>query len=498
MTQGPLRRDQGVTAWDYRLPLVLTMAASVVLSLVSMHYSPILNRDGMMYIHLARLIGDGRLDSALALFDWPFFPALLAALKALLPLPLIHIAYGTSLLFAALTTWMLVVLMHRAVPTGNIWWAVLLALSLPATDQYRPDVLRDWPAWFFMLLSVWVYLRYSAGHAWRWALAFSVTVLVGALFRLEVAVIAAPLFLLSLFERGYGWRERIRLFALPLVAGVLLLGLLVIEGGRFSHRLWDYWNTVNPLVIYDGFRQSGDALADAVLNRFSRDYGAAILAVGLLVLIPTKLIHFLFGLLLPYALERRHGAIDGGPALRVYRWLAWTWLLLVTVFLLRNYYASSRYLVPLMLFLMPFLYLGLVRLRERTAHRGLWALLVFLIVLHGLSAAIATRGPEKLAIREAGTWAGEHLPADDRVYINNGQVNFYSGRPYFRGSSNKILAPQEVHSDWQVLAVRRADEAKTRQRLDNEYQLLERFDSEGSEVVLVFEKLAVNSQPAAQ
>lgn len=46
----------------------------------------------------------------------------------------------------------------------------------------------------------------------------------------------------------------------------------------------------------------GDALAGAVLNEYSEPYGAAILAVGLLI---------------PYALPRHHGPIKGVPESRV-------------------------------------------------------------------------------------------------------------------------------------------------------------------------------------
>src|SRR5699024_3287203 len=129
--------------------------------------------------------------------------------------------------FAALTSCMMVLLLHRLLPGRSIWWAVLVALSLPATNQYRPDVLRDWPAWFFMLLSVWVYLRYVASPRWGWALLFSLSVLLAALCRLDAAVVAAPLCLLSLRESRLGWRDRLRLFAVPLLVALVLLGVML-------------------------------------------------------------------------------------------------------------------------------------------------------------------------------------------------------------------------------------------------------------------------------
>lgn len=472
------------------LPLTVTLLASVALSLAAMHYSPIIDRDGMFYINLAQMISEGRVDQALGRFDWPFYSALLAGLKTLLPFSLIHIAHALSVVFAALTCWMLVLLLYRLVPDRSIWWAVLVALCLPATNQYRPEVLRDWPAWFFMLLSVWIYLRYVASPRWRWALLFSLSVLMSALWRLDAAVIAAPLFLLSLFEPRLDWRARLRLCVVPIMVAVALVGQLIADPSHLTHRLVKYWRIINPFAIYEGFKQSGDTLAEAVLSPFSESYGATVLFVGLLALIPIKMIQVLFGLMLPYALERCHGPMESVPGLRIYRWLAGAWLLLVTVFLMRNYYVSTRYLVPLTLFLLPFLYVAMLRLHQRNPSRRLWAVLIFLIVLHGISGAIATRGAEKLAIKQAGYWVAENLPGGEQVYINDGQVSFYAhGAYFFSGSPEKIRPPEQVDSRWQVLKIRPRNEARIKQVLAERYRLIKRFDS-GGVVVLVFEKRA--------
>lgn len=476
------------SARPYGPALVVTLLGSVLLSLAAIHYSPILDRDGMLYINVAELIGDGHLDQALALFDWPFYSAFMAALEAVLPVSMSHVAYAVSVVFAALASWMLVLLLHRLTPDKSIWWAVLTALSFSAFNEYRPGVLRDWPAWFFMLLSIWLYLRYSQSRAWSWAVCFFLAVLIGALFRLETGVILVPLFLLSLFERGARWRDRLRLFVIPIVIGALGVGVLLSDSDGLSRRLWGYLNTINPALIYEGFIRSGDALADAVLNQFSEDYGAAVLLFGLLILIPIKLLHYLFAMMLPGILARRHGSLRFDGDLRVYGTLALTWLAVVVLFLWRHYFLSTRYLVPLMVCLLPFLYVGMMRLTEHRVRGWVWGILIFLILLQGLSGAISTRGQEKLAIREAGEWARENLPSDERVYINNGQINFYSGRPYFRGDSDKIRPPEQVDSRWQVLMVDRDEEVTTKDKLEQRYRLIQRFDTGGSDLVLVFEK----------
>lgn len=466
--------------------LIFTVVASFAISLVSIHFSPILNRDGMMYIRLAELIGQGDVDEAVALFDWPFFSGLLFFLEKISPVSILAVAYGVSLFFAAMVSVMLVLLMQRVSPEQNIWWAVLIALSFPVTNEYRPDVLRDWPAWSFMLMSVWAYLRYVDRPVWSSAVTFSFSLVLAALFRLESAIVIAPLFFLAIREPALGWRDRCRFFLLPaLLALLAIIALLAQEVGP-SERVIRYWSAVNPLAIYEGLQKSGEVLAEGVLPTFSEDYGTQIFATGLLVIIPLELMHYLFALLIPWFLTRRHRDQFFSERLRVYVWLTMTWLLVGVLFLLRSYYLSSRYLVPMMLFMLPVLYAGVCQLRCRTKNRWLWGGLVFLIVLHGASAAIATRAMEKLSVKQAGRWVSENLPRNESVYINDGQVSFYAGRPYFRGSSDKIKPAEEVESQWQVRIVRRRDSEPLTEALKGAYRLIKVFDTGGDEVVMVF------------
>lgn len=467
-----------------RLPLIATLLASLALSLIALYFAPLMNRDGMLYVTVARVFDQQGLKAALALFDWPFYSILLLALHKILPFSLSTLAYGITLVFSALTTWMLVVLLHREAPARSIWWAVLVALCCPVLNPYRTSVLRDWPAWFFALLAVWCFLRYGDRRRWGWALGFPASVALAALFRLEMVILVAPLGLLMLCDRRLSLADKARFVALP---GILVVGLfaaLLGDVGGIGHRAWDYLNTIDPLSLYRTLQGASQRLAAAILNQFSRDHAMLVLVVGMLALIPAKVIQSLGVMLIPRVCEGWKGIRLKTDGASVYTWLILAWLVMVSAFLLQSYFLSVRYIVPMMLFMMPALYLAMLRI-ERPFW---WRLMLFAVIVQGISGAIATRGHEKLYLIDAGHWVGSHVPAD-ALYSNDGRLAFYAGLPYFKPEDPRVVPVQQVHADWLALSTDRDEEAALRRTLANRYQLVRRFVSDGGGgEVLIFHK----------
>lgn len=461
-------------------PAVVTLSGSLILSMISIHFSPLINRDGMLYIRVAELITNGETEQALTLFNWPFLSFGLAALAKVLPVSLLGLAYAITLVFSALATWLLVLLLQRGSNEENIWWAVFFALCFTGFNEYRPSVLRDWPAWLFMLSAVWFFLNYLEKARWLDALLFFLSITLGAAFRLEAAAMVVPLSLLLLYKRGFRSAESWCFFAPPLLLMVGGLAVLASDGEGLGGRLGQYLSIINPLTIVEQFGVAASALAGAVLNEFSREFARPVLFFGLLSMIPVIVLRFLWLPLLLFAAERRHGKVVSGDFASVFFWLAVTWLLIDSIYLLRHFFLSSRYLVPLMMFMLPFLYGAFLGVKRRIDSRAVWYGLLFLLVMQALSANIATRGRDKLAIIESGAWLERHVPTDASVHINDGRVSFYAGRGYF--SDEEVTAIDE-NSDWNVIYVDAEEEQDVLDRIEN-YRLVKRFHS-ADEVILV-------------
>lgn len=494
MTSSESTEPPAPPAPPLRLPLAVTLLASLALSLIAIYFAPVMNRDGMLYITVARVFDHDGFKAALALFDWPFYSILLCALHKVLPFSMSVLAYGITLVFSALTTWVLVLLLHREAPGRSIWWAVLIALCCPVLNPYRTSVLRDWPAWFFTLLAVWSYLRFHDRRYWGWAVGFAASVILAAVFRLEMVILVVPLGLLMLCDRRLSTADKARFVALP---GILVVGLfaaLLGDVGGMGHRAWDYANHVDPFAVYRTLQQASQRLAAAILNQFSREHAMLVLVAGMLALIPAKVIQSLGVMLIPRLCEGWKGIRFKGAGQSVYPWLILAWLVMVSVFLLQSYFLAVRYIVPMMLFMMPGLYLAMMRIERRFW----WRLMLFAVIVQGVSGAIATRGHEQLYLIDAGHWVGSHVPAD-ALYSNDGRVAFYAGLPYFKPEDPRVVPVRRVHADWLALSTDRDREAALLRTLAGRYQLVRRFVSDGgSGEVLIFHKNGMGSgQPVS-
>ena len=138
-------------------PVVLAFAGSLLLHLVAISGTVIVNRDAALYLHIARQVVELGPGAAQAHFDWPWFSLLIAGTHVLLGLPFETAAYLWCVLFMGGTCALLVAICQRYV-AGSGYWACLVVLSIPACNQLRDDILREFGFWFFCVLALWLAL----------------------------------------------------------------------------------------------------------------------------------------------------------------------------------------------------------------------------------------------------------------------------------------------------------------------------------------------------
>ena len=123
-------------------PASLAFVASLLLSAVAISGTILVGRDAAFYLHIAEQVLEQGPGVARALFDWPWFSVLLAGTHWLLGLPLEQAAYLWCALFMAGICALLVAITERAF-SGSGYWACLVVLSVPAFNQFRYDILRE-------------------------------------------------------------------------------------------------------------------------------------------------------------------------------------------------------------------------------------------------------------------------------------------------------------------------------------------------------------------
>ena len=148
---------------------VMAFLGSLILSLLAFYSDPVINRDGMLYIDMARSIAEhgGNVEQ----FNWPFFSYFLAGVISISPFSDTVTSMMVVSLFSAGATALLAVLLGSMTAKRFVFLAVLVALAFPGFNDNRAQILRDWPAWFFSLGAIYAVIRFDETLRWRYALA---------------------------------------------------------------------------------------------------------------------------------------------------------------------------------------------------------------------------------------------------------------------------------------------------------------------------------------
>ena len=170
-------------------PVYVTIALSLLLSWLAAH-GRLVNRDGILYLDIARMIVEDGYAEAAKYGDLTFLPLLIAGLSYVLPLDYETIAKLLNAFFMAGACALLVAIVRRNAPEAA-WFAVLVVLAMPAYNQYRNEILREYGFWFFSLLGFWYSMRGSERLGWQDALKIQAVLMLAAFLTVVFSVFSA-------------------------------------------------------------------------------------------------------------------------------------------------------------------------------------------------------------------------------------------------------------------------------------------------------------------
>lgn len=404
----------------------MTFVVSLLLSWVATQ-SKLINRDGIYYLDTARTILEEGIGAAMRVGEWNFFPLLVAALAATTPLNVGDAAYFLNALLLAGTCALLVAWIRHREPAAA-WVAVLVVLAMPAYNQYRSDILREYGFWFFSIASFWLAMRWHETSRWRDALASQLALVIAMLFRLEAAVffLALALWQLGAAPRGVRLWRASTICAAPIfftfIAAVLVGTSLVELPARYSY----YLQAANPLQKLALFQGASERFFEHVLViKYSREEAAYVLFFGLLSIIPVKFINLLGFLAVPlaYLLYKQPSRA------MLARWqpLPWAFLvyaLMLAAFVTHQFFLSARYVSMLNLLVVPVATAGFTLLAARFPR---WKILMFALAGTMLVANVVSLSPRQTHIVAAGRWLAEQTEETPRVCLDSARIAYYAG-----------------------------------------------------------------------
>jgi 4-amino-4-deoxy-L-arabinose transferase-like glycosyltransferase len=479
-------------------PVRAAFVASLLLSWIALSGS-LINRDGIFYVDAARAM----LEQGFALqrdgIDWQFLSMLMAGLSAVTGIAPETAGHLLDAVFLAGACGLVVTITRRRAPEAA-WAACLVVLAMPAYNQYRHEILREYGFWFFCLLAFWLAMRWQDAPRWREAIACQLAIGLAALFRLEAVAFYPALMLWQVFSAPAGQRLRrvMMLGSLPL-AGATLAGLLVGSGVvALPHRVGFYLEAANPLHKLQLLGEAAARMSGSVLGKYSREEAAYVLFFGLLSIIPVKFLKMAGVFVVPLAY-----AFIARPARTVLsRWqpLPWAFFIYVLVlvaFVTHQFFLVGRYVSLLNLLAVPVAAAGLALLMQRFP-RWKWPMVA--LALATMLANVVSLSPRKTHIVEAGRWLGANAHDAARVGVDNARLAYYAGWRASQAASleRPALAQALASGRVEMVAIEapRKDADAEKWLADHGLQAVQRFANKAGDAVIIAVPAPAQASPS--
>lgn len=425
-----------------RLPEYSLRATYLLGFLISLFFSfvalknVVINPDGLCYVLSAEKFQMGSLKEAMGFCtqaNWPFYAILLAVISPLLHLSLEQSAYLLNAIFDAgiIIVFMMVLRLLTTHPR-IILLGLFTIVCAHDFNSVRDNIIRDHGYWLFQLLSLFFLLRYIKEQRLFFAINWAIALLVASLFRIEGLVFFGLLPAFLLFSEK-NQLKRFFTLAAPLLLLLLIMPALYFFYGGFTERVAvSFYKMQHSLeLIANQFSLIKNTLTSNILTQDSlRD--ATLVALLLLIVwylitamsqlswVYTGLILFAGKIKLP--IKKDHLIVLIGYLL--------VNLIITSAFFAIHLFLSKRYLMAqsfiLMLFV-PFAVNYIIENKTIPLRKSLLTIIFAWVLLANFHVIFWKKIPHYY-LREAGSWIGQFIPANQSIFSNDEVVLYYANR----------------------------------------------------------------------
>lgn len=428
---------------------VITLIGAVIASWEIYLQHGNINDDSVLYLEVARVISSGNWKKALELYPWPLYPALIASVHLATGLALQASAHLLSIVLFALTLFSFgrLLKLSGGNKTTLIAGCLLLLSSTLIICKILPSIMREQGFWAFNLLSLMFFLKFYQDKRITNGLAWSMSALIAALFRVEGFTFLAllPLILLTDSREPFGLRLKHLIVANAIF---LMIGFTLALALFFTDiRLNNIGRLQDPLLALEnvytqlshGLIDKAHLMGDQVLGSFLADYAMMGLLLTLVAIIINKIGvatgWFALGICL---LRKKIGPTQlADDAKKLIFWAASLHLLNILIVLLANFLLPSRLAIPVSFLVIWVAAFSLSKIyydwrsgkiKQKTHKLLLWlfAGLILFKILWNLS----FNDPNQDYEIEATTWIKTHLPLNANIFYDDARLRYYADASY--------------------------------------------------------------------
>lgn len=446
---------------------VSAILLSGILTAFAVSHRSVLNADGLCYLLSAEQFTQSGLKQAMQLCGqaaWPFYSVLLAMIARVSTLPLEHTAFVLNAMFDATSVLFFVMIIRVLTPNPRI--ALLGLLTILCAHDFnsvRDIVVRDHGYWMGYLASLYFFLRYAKEKQTVLMIAFSLSILIASLFRIEGLVFFFLVPLSTLLLPGT-LTERLKSLLLcyvphALIVGVALIALfffadqLTIYSGRLPDALSKIQQSVSLIVTH--FQAAKTNLLQHVLTiEAARDATlvmALLLIVWYLVTVITQFSLLYTGLFF-VSMMRSVKIAKRNEWVILLTYLAIN-VLITSSFFAIYFFLSKRYLMAQSFILMLCVPFAINYLFEKKGmvYKKTILLAVFAWMLLANQHVFYASQDSHRYLQEAGQWVAKFVPQQDTFYTNDEFVLYYSGlshADFFKTMTQYQVMSNAPSRDW--------------------------------------------------
>lgn len=416
-----------------------------------------INVDSLLYFESARLISIGEWKQAIAIYNWPFYSAIIALLHKVTGISIQYSAQVWNVLFYTITVFSFSKLIQLA-GGGKLTMAcgVFLLVSSPyISGSVLPMLLRDQGFWAAYLTSVVFFIQFYRTQKTSDALLWQLSVIIAVLFRIEAISYLALLPVTLLLNKGFTFNERIKQFLkinlIPAVGFILLfVAVLLIPSISLDDfgRLHEVFRllTSQGAHIADAFNSKAGEMAKLLgqdLDEFGL-FGVIVTLLAIFILKVLKLISLpVIGL---YILTHRQvKAAFISWQMKQDAQMIFSVLLAISSMnalasITRSFVLSGRYIIAIGLITFIFGAFCLAQLiqslQSNLLSRRSHKIILFMIVTVLSVTLINNFKPKEPGYnheREAVDYIQSRHIQMDQVYYTTQKTIYYAGLPYHRG-----------------------------------------------------------------
>jgi hypothetical protein len=382
----------------------------------------------------------------------------------------------------------------------------LIILSHPQLHHYQHYIVRGFGYWAFSLLALLNFIRFYKHLKWRHALGWGIFISIAILFRPEGLVICCFGPLVLLFRKGTGiWNKfgnTLKAYSFNIIAiSIIIVWWLNIPNRDIAQlgRLSEFWNQLqNGLILLSAnINEKAAIISQTVLPDYSKKWDLTMVISGLSGIYLYKLVETLWPvhtLLFGHAFWKRLMPVEGGLK-RIIIYFTILNLTIPAIFLGQQFFISYRFLMPASLLLLlwtPFSlhYIMQKWLDKKTVFKNNFVFpilaLAFLIMF---VYAFIPPNQSKAYIVSAGTWLKYNMPQQSKLYTNNSQLSYYTGKKFIKWDVfDNLTIPQWSSDDFVALKTHKKYYEKIKNTLSSlELKPGKIFTNKEGNMIAVFE-----------